>query len=136
VPLGCNRGDAGDVYPGTTGNTAFSFGTNPPAVKNLDGSFVGFVIDSIRQVVPGGEMAFRLRFGQPTVVRGSDTNAVIAVNTVNYNVYRNILDDGSRAIAKVTSFGSFVHFRQDHERICRWIALLRRCTYGPGRATM
>ena len=40
-------------------------------------------------------------------------------------VYRLALDDGSHVIAKVTSFGSFVHFRQDHERICRWIALLR-----------
>lgn len=40
-------------------------------------------------------------------------------------VYRLAFDDGSHAIAKVTSFGSFVHFRQDHERICRWIELLR-----------
>jgi M6 family metalloprotease-like protein len=92
---GCNRGDAGDYYPGTSGNTAFSFNTNPAATKNADGSFIGFAIDSIRQIVPGGEMAFRLRFGGLTVVRGSDTNAVISVDAVNYNVFRNLLDDGS-----------------------------------------
>jgi len=61
-----SRGDAGDVYPGTSNNTAFSFNTNPAATTNLDSSFVGFAIDSIRQVVPGGEMAFRLRFGPVT----------------------------------------------------------------------
>ena len=92
---GCNRGDAGDYYPGVSGNTAFSFNTNPAAVKNVDSSFIGFAIDSIRQIVPGGEMAFRLRFGGLTVVRGSDTNAVISVDAVNYNVFRNLLDDGS-----------------------------------------
>jgi hypothetical protein len=92
---GCNRGDAGDYYPGTSGNTAFSFSTNPAAVKNSDGSFVGFAIDSIRQVVPGGQMAFRLRFGGLTVVRASDSSAVITVDAVNYNVYRNLLDNGS-----------------------------------------
>ena len=92
---GCNRGDAGDYYPGISNNTAFSFNTTPAATKNLDGSFVGFAIDSIRQVVPGGEMAFRLRFGGLTVVRANDTNAVISVDTVTYNVFRNLLDNGS-----------------------------------------
>jgi M6 family metalloprotease-like protein len=95
VPLACNRGDAGDPYPGTTGNTVLSFNTNPAAAKNLDGDFVGFALDSIRQIVPGGEMAFRLRFGGLTVVRASDTNAVISVDAVNYNIFRNLFDDGS-----------------------------------------
>jgi M6 family metalloprotease-like protein len=60
---GCNRGDAGDLYPGTSGNTAFSYNTNPAAMKNLDGSVAGVSVDSIRQLVAGGAMAFRLRFG-------------------------------------------------------------------------
>jgi M6 family metalloprotease-like protein len=92
---GCNRGDAGDYYPGASGSTAFSINTNPAATKNVDGNFIGFAIDSIRQIVPGGTMAFRLRFGGLTVVRGSDTNAVVSVDAVNYNVYRNLLDSGS-----------------------------------------
>ena len=101
VPLGCNRGDAGDVFPGTTGNTAFSVSTNPPAITNQDGSFIGFAIDSIRQVVPGGTMAFRLRFGAATVVRASDTNAVVVVNGANYNVFRSLFDNGSTASVSV-----------------------------------
>jgi M6 family metalloprotease-like protein len=60
---GGNRGDAGDPYPGASGQTLFSNFTNPAAQKNSDGAFVGFTLDSIRQVVAGGEMAFRLRFG-------------------------------------------------------------------------
>jgi M6 family metalloprotease-like protein len=95
IPLACNRGDAGDPYPGTTGNTAFSFSTNPAAVKNLDGSFVGFAVDSIRQVVAGGEVAFRLRFGGLTVVKASDTAAVIQVDAANFNVFRSLFEDGS-----------------------------------------
>ena len=90
-----SRGDAGDPYPGTSNNTTFSFNSNPAAAKNLDGSFIGFAIDSIRQIVPGGEMAFRLRFGNLTIVRGSDTSAMVSVDAVNYNIYRNLLDDGS-----------------------------------------
>jgi len=101
VPLACNRGDAGDVFPGTTGNTAFSVNTNPPAVTNQDGSFIGFAIDSIRQVVQGGTMAFRLRFGAATVVKASDTNAVVVVNAVNYNVFRSLFDDGSTATVSI-----------------------------------
>ena len=90
-----NRGDAGDPFPGTSGNPAFSGGTNPAAVLNADGSFAGFAIDQIRQVVPGGEMSFRLRFGQQTVVRASDTNAVITVDRVNVKVFRDLLVEAS-----------------------------------------
>jgi M6 family metalloprotease-like protein len=90
---GCNRGDAGDYYPGVGNNTAFSFNTIPAATKNQDGSFVGFAIDQIQQVVAGGEMSFRLRFGGLTVVRASDTAAVISVDAVNYNVFRDLLED-------------------------------------------
>ncbi len=59
-----NRGDAGDPYPGTAGNTVFGAASTPSAFLNT-GTYAGFAIDSIRQVVPGGEMAFRLRFGFP-----------------------------------------------------------------------
>jgi M6 family metalloprotease-like protein len=92
---GCDRGDAGDLYPGTSGNTVFSFNTNPAATKNVDTSFIGFAVDSIRQVVPGGQMAFRLRFGGLTVVRGSDTNAVVQVDAANFNVFRNLFEEAS-----------------------------------------
>jgi len=94
--LGCsNRGDAADLYPGTTGNTGFVFRTNPAAVKNFDGSFVGFAVDSFQQLVPNNTMSFRLRFGALTVVRASDTAATITFDTAPYNVFRDLLEQGS-----------------------------------------
>ncbi len=92
---GCNRGDAGDVYPGTTGNTSFVFRTNPAALMNNSGSFAGLGVDQIAQTVPGGAMSFRLRFGSLTVARASDTAAVIQFDAVSYNVFRDLLDQGS-----------------------------------------
>lgn len=41
-----NRGDAGDVYPGSAGNTQFSLDSYPSAVSN-DGLASGFVVDNI-----------------------------------------------------------------------------------------
>lgn len=68
---GGNRGDGGDVYPGTSGNVSFSSLSSPAAVSNGDGSFVGFAVDSIRQVTPGGEMSFFLKFALTVFVTGS-----------------------------------------------------------------
>lgn len=68
LDAGTNRGDGGDPYPGITGVTALS------AAKNVDGSFAGFMIDLIQQVVPGGAMSFRLLFGTPAL----STQAVVA----------------------------------------------------------
>jgi M6 family metalloprotease-like protein len=93
---GGNRGDAGDPYPGTTGNTALSRNSTPANILNADGQFAGFVVDSVRQVVPGGEMAFRLRFGGLTVVRASDTTALITVDGVSYGRFVDLLEDGSQ----------------------------------------
>lgn len=89
---GCNRGDAGDPYPGVTGNAAFVYRTNPNATMNFDGSFAGLGIDQITQVAPDGQMSFRLRFGALTIVRASDTTAQIQFNGSSYSVYRDLLD--------------------------------------------
>ncbi len=71
-----NRGDAGDPFPGATGNTTFAFRSNPAAVKNCcPRSFVGFAIDSIRLVGPRRAVTFRLRFG---VLRPLATADVVA----------------------------------------------------------
>ncbi|HEX4600786.1 MAG TPA: M6 family metalloprotease domain-containing protein [Gemmatimonadales bacterium] len=101
--LGCSdRGDAGDPYPGVTGNTSFSFLTNPAATKNADSSFVGFAIDSIHLLAPGGAVAFRLRIGGVTTVQVGcwgfvcyDTNVVVLVDNVPYQTFRNVFDSGS-----------------------------------------
>jgi hypothetical protein len=95
VVSGCSdRGDAGDLYPGTSGNTAMVFRTNPAALKNLDGLFAGFGVDSIQQLVTNRTMSFRLRFGALTVVRASDTTATIQFEGATYNVYRDLLEEG------------------------------------------
>ena len=98
-----NRGDAGDPYPGSSGNTAFSAGTNPRAQMNTDHSFAGFAVDSIRQVVPNGEMAFRLRFGGETVVRASDSTALVRVHGVARTVFRDLASTGDTATISVDS---------------------------------
>jgi M6 family metalloprotease-like protein len=92
---GCNRGDAGDPYPGVTNNTGFVFQTNPAAIMNNDGSFAGLGVDQITQTVPGGRMSFRVRFGSLTVARASDTAAVVQFDAAPYNVFRDLLDQGS-----------------------------------------
>ena len=70
----CNRGDAGDVYPGQAANVVFGFASNPAAVKNSDGSGTGFDIDQIVQVVSGGEMSFRVTIdpGVPILIESTD----------------------------------------------------------------
>jgi M6 family metalloprotease-like protein len=94
--VGCtDRGDAGDPYPGATGNTAFSSTTQPAATKNSDGSFVGFVIDSIKPPTSQGVVSFRLRFGGSTTVRATDTNAVVLVDSVPYSVFQGVFDSGT-----------------------------------------
>jgi len=94
--LGCSdRGDAGDLFPGTTLNNAFIFRTNPAAVKNVDGSFAGFGVDSIQQLIPDRTMSFRLRFGSLTIARGSDTTASILFDGTGFKVFRDLLDQGS-----------------------------------------
>jgi len=74
LDVGTNRGDAGDPYPGVTANTALSLSARPFPAKNVDGTFAGFMIDLIQQVVPGGAMSFRLLFGSPAL----STQAVVA----------------------------------------------------------
>src|SRR5262249_7851354 len=101
---GCSdRGDAGDVFPGTTGNTAFIYRTNPASLKNYDGSFTGAAIDSIRQLITDRTMSFRLRFGALTVVRASDTAATILFDSAPFNVFRDLLEQGS---SHTVDFGS------------------------------
>jgi M6 family metalloprotease-like protein len=54
-----NRGDTGDPWPGSTGNSVLGDTTNPAALDNQRLT-AGFRLDSIRQLVPGGAVAFHL----------------------------------------------------------------------------
>jgi hypothetical protein len=53
----------------------------------------------------------------------------ISANVSTNRVYRLVLSDRKELIAKVSSYGAFVHFRQDHERINQWAELLRYSRY-------
>lgn len=57
-PGGQNRGDLGDPFPGSLGNTALCRSTNP-ASRDNQGNFAYFCLDQITQVTPGGSMSFR-----------------------------------------------------------------------------
>ena len=94
--FGCsNRGDAGDLFPGATSNTAgLLFSTNPAALKNLDGSFAGFAVDSVKQLVADRTLSVRVRFGALTVVRASDPNASIQFAGNIYTQFRDLLEEG------------------------------------------
>ncbi len=96
---GCSdRGDAGDLYPGPTGNVAFTPNTVPAAVRNSDGLPAGLVLDQITQLVPGGTMQFRLTY-PVWVVRATDSAAVIQFDTATYHrtfhVFREVLTPNS-----------------------------------------
>src|SRR2546430_12232779 len=56
---GSDRGDAGDVHPGTTGNASLSITTLPSDGLNSSGC-PGFSLDAISQVVPNGAIRFVL----------------------------------------------------------------------------
>lgn len=62
IPGGKNRGDAGDPFPGTTGNQAISETSSPATVDN-QGASAGFALDSIAQD-SGGDIEFRFIPGQ------------------------------------------------------------------------
>ena len=103
-PSRCNnRGDAGDPYPGDSGRTIFGPRARPAPAMNSNGSFPGFVLDSIRQVVPNGEMAFRLRFGSLSTIRGSDTAVFIRVRGTAYHAYQDLFGDGDTVTVSVDS---------------------------------
>lgn len=108
-----NRGDGGDPFPGTSGNTSFSFATTP-SVRLNNGTIPPFRVDSIRQVVVGGEMRFRYSVGGLTVVKGSDTNAVIRVRGAAYNVYRDLFNTGDTLTISADSVQNSVDDRTQY----------------------
>src|SRR6186713_3104577 len=50
----------------------------------------------------------------------TEISATVSTN----HVYRVTLEDRHEVIAKTSSYGSYVHFRQDHQLIQSWINLL------------
>ena len=103
-PSPCNnRGDAGDPYPGDSDRTAFGPRTQPAPAMNGSGAFPGFALDSIRQVVPNGEMAFRLLFGALSTIQGSDTAVYVRVRGTAYHTYQDLFGTGDTITVSVDS---------------------------------
>ncbi|HEY6877449.1 MAG TPA: hypothetical protein VI299_05490 [Polyangiales bacterium] len=65
-------------------------------------------------------------YGDPDPIASLvETSAGVSTN----RVYHLHLASGRSLFAKVSSYGSFVHFRQDHARIKQWCALLHGTRY-------
>ena len=61
-------------------------------------------------------------YGDPrSVVRVDDASAHVSTN----RVYRLHLDDGSTLVGKVSSYGSYFLFYEDHDRLSRCAELLQ-----------
>lgn len=85
---GSNRGDAGDPYPGVTGNTMLSPLSSPaPRLNNFtngDGADAGFAIQAITQTSPSGPMTFQLLPVSTYRVQGDDPRTRIKVDGAVY----------------------------------------------------
>ena len=89
-----NYGDAGDPYPGTSGNIALSPMTTPNNLRN-SGATSGFRIDSISILAPSGPVRFRIRVGGESRIAADDPAAFIRVDAVSYTLFRDIFEPGS-----------------------------------------
>jgi len=99
----CNFGDAGDPWPGSSGNTFLDAMSAPAATLN-NGGPARFRLDSIARLAPAGAMRFQLALGSLTVVMASDTNAEVVVDGVRTHVFHDILADGSIHTIAADSF--------------------------------
>jgi M6 family metalloprotease-like protein len=91
VPGSRNRGDRGDSYPGTTGNTRLSLLSNPAARDNF-GGYLGFIVDRIEQL-PGLPMRFRFTRRLPSVVYALNGGQV-RVEGVLWDRYEEVVPGG------------------------------------------
>ena len=91
---GGNRGDAGDPFPGSTSNTLFGVATNPSSARN-DGLPTNISVGDIEILSGTQTVRTQIRFRQPTVVMATDTVAAFLLDGSPYNVFSDLLDDGS-----------------------------------------
>jgi M6 family metalloprotease-like protein len=78
TPGGGNRGDRGDPFPGSSGNSRLCRTTNPAPLDN-QGAFARFCLDNITQVQPGGSIGFRY-VSYHSVFAADRAGALIRVN--------------------------------------------------------
>jgi M6 family metalloprotease-like protein len=88
-----NRGDRGDSYPGSTGNTKLSLLSNPAARDNAGGYF-GFILDQI-QNLGNGSTRFRFTRREPTVIAALN-GAQVRVNGQPWDRYEEVVPAGDQ----------------------------------------
>lgn len=91
VPGSRNRGDRGDSYPGSSGNSRLSLLSNPSARDNF-GSHLGFIMDRIEQL-PGTAMRFRFTRRMPSVVQGLN-GGQIRVDGILWDRFEEVVPGG------------------------------------------
>jgi M6 family metalloprotease-like protein len=99
-----NRGDAGDPFPGTSNQATLSYTTNPNNRLNDAVTSPGFAMDSFEQLVPGGAMGFRLRFGTLTAVRASDPTARVRFRGSSVTLVQDNFASGDTATVEADTF--------------------------------
>ncbi len=70
------------------------------------------------------------RYGDPRAIAAShETSPGVSTNRVFRLELRSGELPAGSVFVKVSSYGSYVHFRQDHQRIARWVELLHGTRY-------
>ena len=99
-PDGMNRGDTGDPFPGATANRRLS-STTRPQLRDNAGRATGFLLDSVYQVAPGGDVVFRFLRGANTVVQGDHAGALIRVDGMVTTRFEDIVAPGASIVVGV-----------------------------------
>lgn len=93
-----NRGDRGDPYPGSSGNTKLSILTSPAARDNFGGYF-GFILDQI-QDLGNGSVRFRFTRREPTVITAQN-GAQVRVDGQLWDRYEEVVPPGDQVQVSV-----------------------------------
>jgi hypothetical protein len=92
--------------------------TNPEAIASRN-PLVPPPDDGIDRIALVGRAYQELGFA------GTIKNLIeVSANVSTNSVYRVVLESGHELIAKASSYGSYVHFRQDHKLIVQWNRLM------------
>ena len=103
-PGGTNRGDTGDSYPGSSGNSNLCRTTLPSPTDN-QGGFAWFCLNGITQLTPGGSISFQY-VSYHSVFAVDHTGAAIRVNGINTSSFDRFIAPGSTIELAIDSLQS------------------------------
>lgn len=117
TPGSRNRGDQGDSYPGSTGNTRFSLRTAPAAVTNF-GEYAGFIVDQISQL-PGQEIRFRFIRRDPSAFFPTAPGGRIRVNGTSVGLFEDVIPAGDQVMLDADQL-QLTNFDRTRLRFLTW----------------